>query len=620
MDKAPQALDVASVVLLWADDSVLADELARGLVRRNAGLELQVVRNVEILVQHAKRVQPDAVIIDLDSLPVAAVSGLLGAGELDRTKILTLARNPDAIAERLDTSIECVTRDDEYVRKIAAQLLDARAALELDPRIEETVKHYRDILDASSDGIFVLVAGVFTYVNKAFTAAVGYPAEEIIGLRALTDLTVEGDRLMFGEELARLAVVDGKRDLFEIALICGDGGERRFEISCRSSVVDGRRAVVGVARDVTAVRELQEEISRARQRVVQVERLQALGELAAGVAHDFNNALETILGRIQLARDKVKRGMSVEEDLDIIESAGRTGAVTVQRVQDFARSGGSDSWHDVDPAAVVQDASNFVRTRVPEDVTLEVEIEPAPVIRGNGGELREALLNLLGNALEAVGGRGRVALRCFSKGSHAVVEVEDNGRGMPPEVRNRAFEPFFTTKGNRGIGLGLSVSHGILRRHDAEIELDSELGRGTRFRITFVPATERAAPRRVIDTSAMSIVVVDDDSAVAELMKDLLEELGHTVTLLENQTDTLAFVADHPVDLLITDLDLPGTSGWQLARSVRRIVPEALVGLMTGWPLGAKDEELKSRGVDFVLSKPFSMDALESALARLRNG
>jgi CheY-like chemotaxis protein len=312
----------------------------------------------------------------------------------------------------------------------------------------------------------------------------------------------------------------------------------------------------------------------------------------------------------------VKRGKTVEEDLDIIESAARNAAITVQRIQDFSRPSDGDAWHDVDPAIVAEDASDFIRTRVPEHVTFEVDLRPTPQIRGNGAELREVLLNLLGNALDSLEGKsGHVVLRCFSDDDLAVFEVEDTGYGMTAEVQRRVFEPFFTTKGEDGTGLGLSVSRGILRRHHADIQIDSEVGRGTRFRLTFAPAEAPAGPPRSIDTSAMAIVVDDDDDddgAVAELMKDLLEELGHTVTLLASQADTLAHIADNRVDLLITDLDLPGTSGWPLARSARRVDPGVRVGLITGWPLGASDEELKSRGVDFVPSKPFSMDAPET--------
>ncbi|MEE8409520.1 MAG: ATP-binding protein, partial [Myxococcota bacterium] len=291
----------------------------------------------------------------------------------------------------------------------------------------------------------------------------------------------------------------------------------------------------------------------------------------------------------------------------------------VQRVREFSRPTGSDTWHDIDLRSIVQDAAEFIRTKVPECVRLDIDLNETPIIRGNGAELREVLLNLLTNALDAIEGEGAVTLRCFDKGGQSVVEVQDTGCGMEPEVQRQIYEPFFTTKGKSGSGLGLSVTHGILRRHDAQILLESEPGRGTRFRLTFPAIESVARTRRQLGRGAMTIAVVDDDPSVGELMKDLLDDLGHEVTVLTMVNETLTFLADNPIDLLITDLDLGGMSGWQLARSVRQIQPQIIVGLITGWPLGATDEELKSRGVDFVLAKPFSIDALTDALERVRD-
>jgi CheY-like chemotaxis protein len=362
---------------------------------------------------------------------------------------------------------------------------------------------------------------------------------------------------------------------------------------------------------------LEEEVDRARQRASQIERLRALGELAAGVAHDFNNALETVLGRVTLARDKLRRGDDIAEDLDIIEGAARNGADTVQRVCEFSRPTGSDTWHDVNLTEVVRDAASFVQTRVPPGIELEIEVDETPPIRGNGAELREVVLNLLSNALDAVDGSGRVRVRSFTRTDQAVIEVEDNGCGMAPDVQRRVFEPFFSTKGESGTGLGLSVSHGILRRHDAQVLLKSAPGEGTQFCLVFAPLEPVTQSRPPLADGAKAIAVVDDDPSVGSLMQDMLGEMGHSVTVLTNVNDTLSFLAGNHVDLLITDLDLDGMSGWHLARSVRQIQPHVVVGLITGWPLGATDDELKTRGVDFVLPKPFSIDALTRALHRV---
>ncbi len=617
--------DIASIIVILTRDHALAEQIAEDLVRRNPGVEVHVVNNWETLLEHAARIHPDLLVIDGHSRDGIDLRGINANQGLKQCAVVLL-NDEDVEVEGafgdVFTPAIAIEKSGDFVRNIAAVLISSHQSVGTDRRIQETVRHYRDILEASSDGIFVLLGGVLSYVNESFAKAVGRSQNELIGNVTLTDLVCDDDRLMVGEELARLAAIGGKRDLFEATIIRSDKVGHRFEISCQSSVVNGNRALVGVARDVTAIRELQDEIERARQRAAQTERLRALGELAAGVAHDFNNALEAVLGRIQLVREKLRSGKPVEEDLAIMESAARNAAVTVHRVQDFARPAGDDSWHDVDLGEIAKNAVELVRTRVPASVDLSVNIAATPIIRGSAVELHEVFTNILTNALDAVDAndsakRKQVVLRCFTQDQLAVIEVEDNGSGMSPEIQMRVFEPFFTTKGENGTGLGLSVSHGILRRHDAFVDIDSKPGRGTRFSLAFTPVGLSATATRRIDGSAMSVVVVDDDSSVAELIKDLLEEIGHNVTLIDNQGDTVAFIAKNRVDLLITDLDLPGTSGWQLARSVRHVRPDILVGLVTGWPLGADDKELKSRGVDFVLSKPFSLESLTAALAGL---
>ena len=185
-------------------------------------------------------------------------------------------------------------------------------------------------------------------------------------------------------------------------------------------------------------------------------------------------------------------------------------------------------------------------------------------------------------------------------------------------MQRRIYEPFFSTKAEAGTGLGLSVSHGILRRHDAEIRLQSEPGKGTQFRLVFQALTPVPNRRRPLTKDSLKILVLDDDPGIAELMQDLLVEMGHEVQLVQNLNDTLTAVAESALDLVITDLDLPNVSGWQVARSVRQVRPEILVGLVTGWPLTATTDELKARGVDFVLAKPFSIDTLTRALVKVR--
>ncbi len=610
--------DFSSVVVLWSADQALIEELALELGRRDPSVELHVVPNVGVLAQHIGAIRPDAVIVDIDTTHDFAPT-LASPGVLARVPTILLGVDAQSVAAMLPDGarpVDYVDRRGAYVESVANALALVQRTVGLADRMQETVRHYRDILEASSDGIFVLVGGVFMYVNPTFSSRVGKPTAELLGKTELVALAHPDDRHLLAEELARVAVADGRPELIETRLLDPQSRPRRFEIAARASVLEGQRAIVGIARDVTAVLEMQDEIDRARARAAQIERLRALGELAAGVAHDFNNMLETVLGRVELARGRLKRGESADEDLAIIQAAAKDAAATVQRIQEFARPSGGDTWYDVDLAAVVRDAAEFIRTRIPKLVQLHLEVRQTPLVRGNGAELREVVSNLLTNALDAIDGAGAVTLSAYGEQGQAVIEVADTGRGMSPDVQRRIFEPFFSTKGATGTGLGLSVAHGILRRHDAQIHLESEPGRGTRFRLVFAPAEPTAKRSLKAAQASLRIVVCDDDPAVAALIKDLLEEMGHQVALAHSVGETLKLVAERPIDVLLTDLDLPEMSGWQLARNVRRIQPKVTVGLVTGWPLGASDAELRARGVDFALSKPFSLEMLRNALAR----
>ncbi len=407
----------------------------------------------------------------------------------------------------------------------------------------------------------------------------------------------------------------GAREVFELVLASPLGMNLRFEVACRTSTFDGRRAVVGVARDVTAVRELQAEIAQSRARAAHTERLRTLGELAAGVAHDFNNNLEAILGRVSIARAKAARGESVEADLAIVEAAAKDAVATVQRVRDYARPGHISAWADITINELVGSVSELVGGRAGENVTFDLDLHAAPLVRGNANELREVLMNIVSNAFDAVGDSGHIRLATGEVDGRAFVVVEDNGPGIPYDVQQRIFEPFFTTKGEQGTGLGLSVTQAILKRHDVDLELDSAPGRGTRFRLKFAK-TDSVLPRtKVAAKQSLRVLVVDDDPNVADLLRDVLTEHGHEAGLASDVNDALKWLETNPCDVLITDLDLNGTSGWQLARRVRETYPSIVIGLITGWQLGAPDDELRARGVDFVLTKPFSTEDLLAALA-----
>jgi PAS domain S-box-containing protein len=361
------------------------------------------------------------------------------------------------------------------------------------------------------------------------------------------------------------------------------------------------------------------ELQDTQQRLLKVGRLQALGELAAGVAHDFNNVLGAILGRAQLLKNYVQ-DEALRKNLDVIERAALDGAATVRRIQQFSRSQTEVEFEPVDIGAVVQQTVEYTQPRwldraARDGVHIELDVsgDDAPLILGNAQELREVLTNLINNACDAMHNGGRLSLLVGPCERGAFVEVADTGAGMPLEVSTRVFDPFFTTKGRRGSGLGLSVSYNIIQRHRGSIDLESEEGVGTRFRIELPTSDQPAlAPEPVASEAPRAegarILVIDDEEAIREVLADILLTADHEVVLAEDGPAGIARFSEADFDVVFTDLGMPGMSGFEVARELKRQRPEVPIGLLTGWGANVDEEEMHAAGIDVLVPKPFKYD------------
>ena len=368
------------------------------------------------------------------------------------------------------------------------------------------------------------------------------------------------------------------------------------------------------------------EQKRIREQYSQLEKMSALGELASGVAHDFNNTLAGILGRAQLLLrtddlEKIRCGLKI-----IIKTAG-DGAKTIKRIQDFARQRRD---HDFAPIAVDQllfDVSEITRPRWKDcaeaanvHISLEVQIRSRALVMGEASELREVLVNMVFNAVDAMPMGGTLTLSAAEADGHIEISVKDTGVGMSSEVSSRIFDPFFTTKGKAGMGLGLAVSYGIVRRHEGNIEVESEVGRGTAFRIRLPVA--RGAIKGVTGELVMPlaaalppsnrtrILVIDDEDYVRELLRDILESEGYEVVLADTGREALKLFDAENFDAVFTDVGLPGMSGWELARAIRERNECLPLAVITGWGEAVGSNEQKEAQVDWVVAKPFTVDRI----------
>ncbi|HEY5724656.1 MAG TPA: ATP-binding protein, partial [Methylomirabilota bacterium] len=371
------------------------------------------------------------------------------------------------------------------------------------------------------------------------------------------------------------------------------------------------------------------ELSAAQDQLIRTEKLRALGEMASGVAHDFNNVLAAIVGRAQLLLKEV-RDSKHRRWLEVIERSGLDGAQTVRRLQEFTRIRRDQPVVPVSLNQVVEETLESTESRWREEprsrgVVVEVRTALAPDLPPVGGdpaELREALINLILNALDAMPEGGTLTLTTAAAGERVELFVEDTGTGMPEHIRQRVFDPFFTPTGPRGTGLGLSMTYGILSRHGAQISVESEEGRGTRFRLSFPRTTlaEGAGPRAPVPPAAAPLrcLVVDDESAVGEVLGDIIESAGHRAVVVSDGDAALERFRAEPFDVVFTDLAMPGLSGWEVAREVTALRPGLPVYLVTGFGVELSPEELAAHGVRTVLTKPLDMRETLALLARLR--
>jgi signal transduction histidine kinase/CheY-like chemotaxis protein len=370
------------------------------------------------------------------------------------------------------------------------------------------------------------------------------------------------------------------------------------------------------------------EQERMREQLSQMEKLSALGELASGVAHDFNNTLAAILGRAELMQrttdpEKINRG------LNIIIKAAEDGGKTVKRIQDFARQRRDHDFELVDVDQLLIDVSEITRSYWKDraeannvHINLDLQLHSDAVVMGDGSELREVLVNMIFNAVDAMPKGGELRLLSAEMDGYAEISVSDTGTGISPEVRARIFDPFFTTKGKAGMGLGLAVSYGIISRHQGTVEVDSTVNIGTTFRIKIPVATveqrtiiEEAPPPGPVPVLASAplpqpnraaILVVDDEEEVRELLHDILESEGYSVSLAAGGREALSLFDANHFDAVFTDVGMPGMSGWELAQAIRKRNQQIPLAVITGWGDAVGSDEQTRAKVDRVVTKPFT--------------
>jgi two-component system, cell cycle sensor histidine kinase and response regulator CckA len=506
-------------------------------------------------------------------------------------------------------------RDDELARERVAR----RAAESSRARILATV-------EKMSISVFVLDPEFrFRYVNRAAAALVGRAVEDLTA-RRLWDVFPESWSTELGRALRR-AQAGGEE--FEL--------ENYVSSLAGSPVLDvhGYPAEDGVwllVRDVTERRRLEDSLRQSH-------RMESLGQLAGGLAHDFNNILTAIIGYADFALRDIDAGVDVvaiRSEVEQIKRASEQAAELTRGLLAYSRRQVLQE-HTLDLNAVVSRAEQLLGRLIDSRITLEVSTLPrALAVEGNVAQLEQIVVNLALNARDAMPQGGTIAIRTcdadvrdeqgerlgIPAGRYAALSVEDNGVGIPEQVRDRIFDPFFTTKpAGEGTGLGLSTVSGIVRRFGGAIDLETREGVGTTFTI-YLPAAESPLPGEPEPPSdeensgTERVLLVEDNEVLRGLIREMLARRGYDVVVAEDARAAIA--EEHVVDgfhLLVTDYALPGMSGVALADALRRRNPDLGVLLISGLERRSIDEAALGDNVSF-LSKPFTMDEVASAVRK----
>ena len=422
------------------------------------------------------------------------------------------------------------------------------------------------------------------------------------------------------------------------------------------AVLDASGDVIGLegtCQDITEQKRAEGVTASLEAQLRESQKMEALGTLAGGIAHDFNNILTAILGNVEMARQETSDSNSVAQRcLDDIHNAGSRARDLVHQILSFSRRQPTDR-KLIPLGPVVKEAERLLRATLPSRISLNVYCDAmTPNVMADSTQIEQVLLNLATNAMQAMKGEratititldslqledglteSHAGLRRIQQSSGRAVRliVKDNGPGMDAATLQRIFEPFFTTKPvDEGTGLGLSVVHGIVQGHDGVITVESQPGQGAVFTI-YLPAVfeenktpvaecgTKQTPEKSCDDPALSILYLDDDSSVLLLVKRLLERQGHKVTSFVDPREAIAALQNAPeaFNLVITDYNMPGMQGLDVAREIRRIRPNMPVAVTSGFI----DEELRAgaerNGVSELVAKPFAIQELYAVVQRM---
>lgn len=487
-------------------------------------------------------------------------------------------------------------------------------------------------------GITELDGGRLIEVNEAFVRTFGHSREECLG-KGTVELGIwknPADR----ERMMAALQQGGRMQDLEVEGTTKSGDRLIASLSADMAVLDGVPCIITYVLDLTSRRAAERAKAELEDQLRHAQKMDALGTLAGGIAHDFNNILAGIVAYSELIRLDITDPKAIGAHLAQLKLASDRARDLVGQILTFSRQQPRVRKPTrIDSA--VRDALNLLRSTLPKTISIDAVIDPdAPLVLADATEIHQIIMNLGTNAAHAIAPKaGRISLQLegvdvdgataeastdLRAQRYARLRVRDDGVGMSPEVIEHVFEPFFTTKAaGKGTGLGLSVVHGIVTEHDGAIRVKSEAGRGTEFELYFPECSPEVVAEPEIEVPApsmagVSILFVDDEVILCRSVSRLLERLGFSVVAQSDPAEAVALFRSDPsrFDVVLTDLNMPGMTGLDVAREVHALDPQKPILVMSGFQGSYTAENLKSVGVSDLVPKPLSTEQLLECLKR----
>jgi len=504
---------------------------------------------------------------------------------------------------------------------------------------------FRSLVETTSDFVWeVDREGRFSYCSPVSRDLYGYGPEELAGK-------------IFFEVLSEPESRDQFRQVFSS---CVDSAERCQAVERRCLTKEGRLIIVesngmpvfdaqgqvcgyrGIDRDITARKENEAERQRLEERYRQTQKLEALGTLSGGIAHDLNNILTPIIVSAELGKMQTAGNHELHAKFETIENCSQRAAELIRRILSFSRKQKIDM-QPLDLGQSIQEFSKMLRRLIREDITLSVVLpEKLWPVLADRGQMEQVLMNLVVNARDAMENGGELVISAENKtitgqtlydvdsrkigGDFVVLTVSDQGCGIDAKKITMVFDPFFTTKEvGKGTGLGLATVHGIVAQHDGHIVVESEAGKGSSFKI-FLPKSEGTASWEKAELAlprllrgSESVLLVEDDAEVLQILAATLEEVGYRVLTAANGNAALDLFAKkgEEIEMLVTDLIMPGLGGKALGRAIRDRRPGLPILYMTGYAFDVATQELEEERGSVLLQKPFTLDHFTRTVRKL---